>query len=150
MAGFNKVDDKTHQERVHEISLLLKRKPIKYILEYMIETWKIEKAQAYKYISEAKREWKKYFKNLKRAGMGYHVAQLRELKDQAFGRAVVVGRGDNKIVVEVPDLNLVLDITKEEAKLMGIYPAEKHEETRKIIVLKKEKGEEENNGKESS
>jgi hypothetical protein len=141
MAGFNKVDDKTHQERVHEVSLLLKRKPIKYILEHMIETWKIEKAQAYRYISEAKREWKKYFKNLKRAGMGYHVAQLRELKDQAFGRSVVVGRGDNKMVVEVPDLGLILDITKEEAKVMGIYPAEKHEETRKIIVLKKEEKE---------
>jgi len=139
MAGYNKVDDKTHQERVHEISLLLKRKPVKIILEYMIKEWNIEQAQAYKYISEAKREWKKYFSQVKKCGMAYHVTQLRELKDMAFGRAVVVGRGDDKMVVEVPDLNLVLDITKEEAKLMGIYPAEKHEDFRHVIVLGKKK-----------
>ena len=145
MAGFNKVDDKTHQERVHKISLLLKRKPIKYILQYITDNWNVEIRQAYKYINEAKREWKKYFKNLKRAGMGYHIAQLRELKDQAFGRATTVGKGEKKMVIEIPDLNLVFDITKEEAKLMGIYPAEKHEETRKIIVLKKEKKEDAEN-----
>ena len=53
-----------------------------------------------------------------------------------------MGRGDSKMVVTIPDLNLVLEITKEEAKLMGIYPAEKHEETRKVIILgKKEKKE---------
>ena len=143
MAGFNKVDDKTHQERVHEVSLLLKRKPIKYIIQFITDNYKVETRQAYKYINEAKREWKKYFKNLKRAGMGYHVAQLRELKDQAFGRATIVGKGEKKMVIEVPDLNLVFDITKEEAKLMGIYPAEKHEETRKIIVLKKKEKEDE-------
>lgn len=137
MAGFNKVDDKVHQERVHEVSLLLKRKPVKYILQYISETWKIDERQARNYIRQAKAEWKKYFSQVKKCGMAYHVTQLRELKDQAFGRATVIGRGDNKMVIEVPDLNLVLDITKEEAKLMGIYPAEKHEETRKIIVLKK-------------
>ena len=142
MAGFNKVDDKTHQERVHEVSLLLKRKPVKYILQYISETWKVDERQARNYIRQAKAEWKKYFSQVKKCGMAYHVNQLREIKDQAYDRSVVVGRGDNKMVVEVPDLNLVLDITKEEAKLMGIYPAEKHEETRKIIVLKKKEEEE--------
>ena len=143
MAGFNKVDDKTHQERVHEVSLLLKRKPVKYIIQFITDNWDVEIRQAYKYISEAKREWKKYFSQVKKCGMAYHVTQLRELKDQAFGRAVVVGKGEKKMVVTVPDLNLVFEITKEEAKLMGIYPAEKHEETRKVIVLgKKEKKEE--------
>ena len=141
MAGFNKVDDKVHQERVHEVSLLLKRKPVKYILQYISETWKVDERQARNYIRQAKAEWKKYFSQVKKCGMAYHVNQLREIKDQAYDRSVVIGRGDNKVVVEIPDLNLVLDITKEEAKLMGIYPAEKHEETRKIIVLKKEEEE---------
>ena len=150
MAGFNKVDDKTHQERVYEVSRLLKRKPTKYIIQYISDTWKVDDRQARNYIRQAKAEWKKYFAKLKHDGMGYHVSQLRELKDQAFGRAVVVGKGENKVVVEVPDLNLVFDITKEEAKLMGIYPAEKHEEIRKVIVLgKKEKKEDDNiKGKE--
>ena len=147
MAGFNKVDDKVHQERVHEVSLLLKRKPIKYIIQYITETWKVDERQARNYIRQAKAEWKKYFSQVKKCGMAYHVNQLREIKDQAYDRSVVVGRGDNKVVVEIPDLNLVLDITKEEAKLMGIYPAEKHEETRKYIVLgKKEEKEDENKG----
>jgi len=135
MAGFNKVDDKTHEERVHEVSLLLKRKSIKYIIQYITETYKVDERQARNYIRQAKTEWKKYFSQVKKCGMSYHVNQLRELKDQAFGRAVVVGKGEKKMVITVPDLNLVLDITKEEAKLMGIYPAEKHEETRKVIIL---------------
>ena len=143
MAGFNKVDDKTHEERVHEVSLLLKRKSVKIIIEYIIKEWGIEQAQAYKYISEAKKEWKKYFSQVKKCGMAYHVNQLRELKDMAFGRGVVVGKGEKKIVITVPDLNLVFDITKEEAKLMGIYPAEKHEETRKVIILGKKEEEKE-------
>ena len=143
MAGFNKVDDKVHQKRVHEVSLLLKRKPIKYILQYITETWKVDERQARNYVRQAKAEWKKYFSQVKKCGMAYHVTQLREIKDKAYDRSVVVGRGDNKMVVEIPDLNLILEITKEEAKLMGIYPAEKHEETRKIIVLKKKEEDEE-------
>ena len=140
MAGFNKVSDKEHQERVYEVSRLLKRKPTKYIIQYISDTWKVDERQARNYIRQAKAEWKKYFAKLKHDGMGYHVSQLRELKDLAFGRSVLVGKGVNKMVVTIPDLNLVLEITKEEAKLMGIYPAEKHEETRKVIILgKKEK-----------
>ena len=42
------------------------------------------------------------------------------------------------------DVRLAFDIAKEEAKLMGVYPAEKHEETHKVILLgKKEKPEDE-------
>ena len=129
MAGYNKVDDKTHQERVHEVSLLLKRKPVKYIIQYITETWKVDERQARNYIRQAKTEWKKYFSQVKKCGMAYHVTQLRELKDKAYGRVTIVGKGENKMVVEVPDLSLVFEITKEEAKLMGIYPAEKHELT---------------------
>jgi len=132
-----KVDSKTKAERVYKVSLLLRRKPIKFIVEYVTKEWNIEKSQAYKYIKEARKEWQKYFEKLKGDGIAYHIAQIRDLKDQAYSRKVVIGTVDNKQVINVPDLGLVLDITKEEAKLMGIYPAEKHEETRKIIVLKK-------------
>ena len=59
--------------------------------------------------------------------MAYHVAQIRDLKDKAYTE---------------DDMRLVLDITKEEAKLMGIYPAEKYEETRKVIILGKKEKEE--------
>jgi len=127
MAGDNKVDSKTKQERVHEISLMLRRKSTPYILQYIAEKWGLQEREAYYYIEEAKEEWEKYFSQVKKCGKAYYVSQLRDLKDQAYGRATVIGRGDNKMVIEVPDLNLVFEITKEEAKLMGIYPADKSE-----------------------
>lgn len=61
----------------------------------------------------------------------------------AHSKKVVVGTVNNKQVTQVADLSLIFDITKEEAKLMGIYPAEKHEETRKVIILGKKEKEDE-------
>ncbi|MBA7490821.1 hypothetical protein ES702_01364 [subsurface metagenome] len=69
--------------------------------------------------------------------MSYHIAQLRDLKDQAYNRKITIGKGGNKEKVTISDLGLVFGITKEEAKLMGISPTEKREETRKVIVIGK-------------
>ena len=131
----NRADEITMQERVYEVSRLLRRKPQKYIIHHITEKYKVDDRQARNYIRLARKEWKKYFEKLKGDGMAYHISQMRDLKDKANERKVVIGRGENKQVIEVPDLNLILDITKEEAKLMGVYPAEKHEEIRKIIRL---------------
>lgn len=120
----NKIE---YQERIHKISLLLRRKPMKFIMEFMMKEWDIKKAQAYRYIASARKEWKKYFSHLQGSGMSYHVAQLRDLKDQAYNKKVVIGKGENKNTVVISDLGLVFEITKEEAKLMGIYPASKIE-----------------------
>jgi len=140
MSGHKKVDSKTKAERIYEVSRLLRRKPLKYIVQYMIDEWKIKRCQAYRYIKLARAEWKKYFEKLEGDGIAYHVAQIRDLKDRANEQKIVIGKGDNKQVITIANLPLILDITKEEAKLMGIYPAEKHEEIRKVIVLgKKEK-----------
>jgi len=117
------------EKRVYQVSLLLRRKPTSFIIEYMIKTWGIERAQAYRYIKLARAEWKKYFEKLKGDGIAYHVTQNRDLKDKAMTDG---------------DYKLAFDIAKEEAKLMGVYPAEKHEETHKVILLgKKEKPEDE-------
>jgi hypothetical protein len=121
-----KVDNKTKAERVYKVSLLLRRKPTNFIVEYITKEWGIEKSQAYKYIKLARKEWKKYFEKLKGDGIAYHIAQIRDLKDQAYSKKVVIGTVDNKQIVNIADLGLILEITKEEAKLMGIYPAEKH------------------------
>jgi len=105
----------------------LRRKPTSFIVEFIIDKWKVSKAQAYKYIREARAEWKKYFEKLKGDGIAYHVTQNRDLKDKAMTDG---------------DYKLAFDIAREEAKIMGIYPAEKHEEIRKVILLgKKEKPE---------
>jgi len=141
MAGYDKVDTKTYQERVYEISRMLRRKPISYILEYIVNTYGVEQTQAYNYIKDAKEEWKKYFEKLKGDGIAYHIAQIRDLKDQAYSKKVVIGTVDNKQIVNIADLGLILEITKEEAKLMGIYPSEKHKiEVEEVGELANAKG----------
>ena len=122
-----KVDMIKKRERIHQISLMLRRKPISFIIEYIRNEWGLEKAQAYNYIKAARAEWEKYFSHLEGSGKSYHVAQLRDLKDQAYDKKIVIGRGENKNTVTIADLNLIFEITKEEAKLMGIYPANKIE-----------------------
>jgi len=142
---FKKAEMVEVEQRIYQVGLMLRRKPVSFIVDYCKKTWNIERGQANKYIKKARGEWAKYFEKLKGDGLKYHIAQIRDLKDMAYSKKVVVGTVDNKQVIQVADLNLILDITKEEAKLMGIYPAEKHEEIRKVIVLgKKEKKEDEN------
>ena len=121
------IDQTEKEKRIYQVSLMLRRKSTSFIVDFIRREWNLERAQAFNYIKDARSEWHKYFAKLKRDGMAYHISQLRELKDQAFGRATIIGKGENKMVVEVPDLNLVFEITKEEAKLMGIYPANKIE-----------------------
>lgn len=125
MAGNNKVDSTEKEKRIYQVGLMLRRKSRPFILSYIRENWGLKTAQADNYIRLARQEWQKYFEKLKGDGMSYHVAQLRDLKDQAYSRKVVIGRGDNKQTVTIADLGLIFEITKEEAKLMGIYPTEK-------------------------
>ena len=135
-AGQNQVDKVTKAKRIYEISLLLRRKPVSYILEYIKQNYKLERGQAYNYIKAARAEWRKYFEKLKGDGITYHITQFRDLKDKALDSS---------------DYKLAFDIAKEEAKLMGIYPAEKHKldlpENFEITVNlpKGEKGEDDNN-----
>jgi len=119
------IDKVEKQKRIYQVSLLLRRKPIGFIIQFITEKWGVREWQARNYIRLARKEWQKYFAKLKHDGMSYHVAQLRDLKDQAYSRKVVIGRGDNKETVTIADLGLIVAITKEEAKLMGIYPTDK-------------------------
>ena len=106
----NRADEVTMQERVYEVSRLLRRKPQKYIIHHITEKYKVDDRQARNYIKLARKEWKKYFEKLKGDGIAYHVTQNRDLKDKAMTDG---------------DYKLAFDIAKEEAKLMGVYPAEK-------------------------
>ena len=105
-------DKVEYQKRIYAVSLLLRRKPTSFIVEFIIDKWKVSKAQAYKYIREARAEWKKYFEKLKGDGIAYHITQNRDLKDKAMTDG---------------DYKLAFDIAREEAKLMGVYPSEKHD-----------------------
>ena len=115
------------EKRVYQVSLMLRRKPVSFIVQFASDKWDIGARQTRTYIRKARKEWQKYFEKLEGDGISYHVAQMRDLKDQAYNRRkVVIGEGDNKKIITIPDLGLVFEITKEEAKLMGIYPPEKH------------------------
>ena len=104
MAG-KRIDEVEKQKRIYQVSLLLRRRPISFIVDFIRQEWGIERAQAFNYIRLAKEEWARYFANMKSSGIGYHITQMREIKDKAYGN---------------DDLRLVFDIAKEEAKLMGM------------------------------
>jgi len=116
----DRADNIEIQKRIYQVGLMLFRKPKKIIVEFIGKTWDIEKSQAYNYIRLATKEWQKYFTNVKRWGMGYHLAKRREIRDKAM---------------EDKDYRIVLDADKDEAKLMGIYPAEKLEVKEEYIVI---------------
>ncbi len=118
-----KVDQAEKEKRVYEISLMLRRKSRPFILGYIRENWHLKTAQADNYIRMARKEWRRYFEKLQGDGLSYHMAQLRDLKDKAH---------------QQKDLRLVLDIIKEEAKLLDLYPAEKHDHAFPDIVQIKE------------
>ena len=116
------------QKRIYKVSLLLRRKPISAVIQFITSEWGVTGRQAYNYINFAKEEWQKYFEHLKISGMGYYLAQLRDLKDQAYrSKKVIVDKDGSEKVAKTPNLGLVFDIAKEEAKLMGAYPAEVHD-----------------------
>jgi len=104
MAG-KRIDEVEKEKRVYQVSLLLRRRPIGFIVDYIRREWSIERAQAFIYIKLAKKSWAQYFANMKSSGIGYHISQMREIKDKAY---------------QENDTRLVFDIAKEEAKLMGI------------------------------
>lgn len=112
MAGYNKVTKVEKEKRVYQVSLMLRRKPVSYIKQYMAKNWELRPRQCDRYIQLARKEWEKYFSQVKKCGKSYYIAKLRDLTDKAYS---------------MNDLRLILDIAKEEARLMGIYPSEKHE-----------------------
>lgn len=98
-------DEVEKEKRIYQVSLLLRRRSINFIVQFIAQEWGLEKRQAFNYIRLAKEEWGRYFANMKSSGIGYHITQMREIKDKAY---------DND------DLRLVFDVAKEEAKLMGM------------------------------
>ena len=118
------IDKVEKERRIHEVSLLLRRKPIKFIVEYVREKWGIRDAQAYNYIKDAKEEWKKYFENVKQCGMNWHISQIRDLKDDIL----------EKQTLNKDDYRLILDVYKEESKLLDAYPKEKIEHSGEVKV----------------
>lgn len=121
MAEKKEADKVEKQKRVYQISLLISRKPMSYILDFVIKKWGISRSQAYYYVRLARQEWQKYFEKVKKDGMAYHVNKRKEIRDLALNKE---------------DYRTALEADRDEAKLLGVYPAEKHQvEERKVIVV---------------
>jgi len=125
MSKRNKADSIEKEKRIHEVSLLLRHKSVKYIIQYITKEYDIKIDQAYNYIALAKQEWKRYFENVKQCGMNWHITQVRDLKSKIM----------DKDKLNKDDMRLMFDIFKEESKLMGVYPATQFEVTEKKVVV---------------
>jgi len=116
----NRAGDIEKQKRVYRISLLLRRKPCKFLVEYMRQKWGIERCQSFNYIKLAKKEWADYYtKYFGVPPQVYCLAQLRDLTDEALKQN---------------DLRLAFNIAKEEAKIMGAYLPEKSRQKKKNYI----------------
>lgn len=105
MAG-KRIDEVEKQKRIYKVSLLIPNRTSGYIVQFIAQNWGLEKRQAYEYIKLAREEWQKHFTDVKRWGIGYHLAKRREIRARA---------------IEDKDYKLALDADKDEAKLLGLY-----------------------------
>ena len=105
MAG-KRIDEVEKQKRIYKVSLLIPNRTSGYIVQFIAQNWDLEKRQAYEYIKLAREEWQKHFTDVKRWGIGYHLAKRREIRARA---------------IEDKDYKLALDADKDEAKLLGLY-----------------------------
>jgi len=51
-----RIDEVEKQKRIYQVSLLLRRSPISFIVQFIAENWGLEKRQAFNYIRLAKEE----------------------------------------------------------------------------------------------
>ena len=99
------------------------------------ENWGISSRQVTRYIKHCYDLWHKDFEKKRKRNLDYHLAKRADLYKQAYSKK---------------QWNICLEIIRDEAKLAGIYPAEKHVITeRKVIILgKKEEKDKEEKGNE--
>jgi len=131
----HKSNKKEIENRILEISkMLLRGLSNSEICRYASLNWGISDRQTQRYIKRCYDLWHKEFEKRKKRNLSYHLAKRRDLYKQAY---------DKK------QWNICLEIIKDEAKIMGTYPADKLELTeKKIIVLGKQEKSDENDDKQ--
>ena len=98
--------------------LLLSGKVNKVIFRYASLNWGVSDRQTQNYIKACYALWFKEFKVKHLANVSYHLAKRADLYCQAYKQK---------------DWRTCLEISKEESKILDIYPSEKHE----LLVEKK-------------
>lgn len=115
------------EERVLEISkMLLNGFTSSEICHNVSLKWNVSERQIQRYIRRCYNLWHRDFQKKIKSNFDYHLAK----------------RGDlYKKVYEKENWNICLEIAKDEAKLMGIYPTEKYKVEIEEIIVKKPKEE---------
>lgn len=98
--------------------LLLKGNSTGEILHFTARIWGIEERQTKEYIKRCYSLWYREFEKKFQAGISYHLSKRRDLYKKAY-----IAR----------DWQTCLRIAQDEAKIMDIYPSERHE----LLVDKK-------------
>jgi len=113
MSGKGKVDQHTYEARVREvIGWICQGWPTTKILPHITELWGVEVRQGRNYVRAARRR----IAALHKHKLKYMAEEMFARHDDLRGRAY-----------EDRDYRFILDVDKEDAKLLGLYPAEKHE-----------------------
>jgi len=76
------------------------------------EKWGVSNRQVTRYIRRCYTLWHKDFEKKRKRNLDYHFAKRRDLYKQAYNKK---------------QWNICLEIVKDEARLTGIYPSEKHD-----------------------
>jgi len=99
-------------KRILEVSkMLLTGESNKNILQYASLNWRISDRQTQTYIKQCYDRWYKDFEAKRRANLSYHLAKRADLYFQAYKKK---------------DYKTCLEIAKDEAKILDVYPSERH------------------------
>ena len=106
------------EKRIYEVQkLLLSGMSPTEICQKMQVIWGVSKWQIERYISRSYKYWERYFSEKKGKQLEYQKAKRADLYNQAYRDS---------------QWDTCLNVAKDEAKLMGLYPAEKHEHEIKV------------------
>ena len=106
-------DKKEIEKRIMIVSKqILEEVPTIEILQNAAEKWNLKERQTRTYIRRCYNLWHKDFEKKRKRNLDYHYAKRADLYKQAYSKK---------------QWNICLDIIKDEAKLSGSYPSEKHD-----------------------
>ena len=114
MAGTNRVDAHTVETRVDAVRVLLLKgqEDTPRLVQEIANQFGVNTRQAYNYVAKAKEQIKDVGAIDRAYRLAEHIAVRRDIRRRA--------RNDG-------DLRMELAASQDEAKLLGLYPADKHE-----------------------
>lgn len=118
MAGNNRADAHTAETRVDAVRVLLLKghEDTPSLVQGIADKFGVNTRQAYNYVAKAKKQIVEIGEIDRAYRLAEQIAMRREIRRKAF---------------DTNDLRTALAAAQDEAKLLGLYPADKHEVTGK-------------------